>query len=446
MGDHLMKNIVRNTAMSNFPSGRMVDRKSLTCEVLRQRNVAFTIVELLVVIAIIGVLISLLIPAVQAAREAARRMQCSNNMKQWCLALHSYHNAQNKLPTGSGEFYHFIPTVGVTVHLLPYLEQGNSYNMLVTYANSEDAKKQLGTDTIGFPIGTARGNGNYDADITFRKELQQMGPISSLLCPSDNNSRQMTIVDPNCTPHLLSPCSNIMPCSGDAIDYNGIGDITSLILSDAFEPSSTASRGLFMPFDKKNISTVARQDGTSNTLAASEACASSIRDNGIEVKGGIQSGYDHGTNPSLCLNARNPSDRNLLQRGQTGNWRAQLFLLGTGDNRFTTILPPNSPSCYYRYEPGSMMDMFMETTRAPNYQHGIFTPTSNHTGGVNCTFLDGSARFVSDSVNAMNTGTNPETKQPWSYADFSMAPTGQSLYGIWGALGTPHGGESKTLP
>ena len=92
------------------------------------------------------------------------------------------------------------------------------------------------------------------------------------------------------------------------------------------------------------------------------------------------------------------------------------------------------------------MENLMRITGVPNYQHGIFTPTSNHSGGVNCTFLDGSARFVSDTVNAMNTGSNPETKQPWSYADFSMAPKGQSLYGVWGALGTPNGGESKTLP
>ena len=73
----------------------------------------------------------------------------------------------------------------------------------------------------------------------------------------------------------------------------------------------------------------------------------------------------------------------------------------------------------------------------PNFRYGIFTPTSNHTGGVNCAFLDGSVHFVSDTINAMNTGM--------SYADFSLTPTGTSLYGVWGALGTPNGGESKSL-
>ncbi len=90
------------------------------------KSSGFTLVELLVVIAIIGVLVGLLLPAVQAAREAARRMQCSNNLKQIGLAMHNHVDSRRKLPVlyvrGSGE-------TPWTVQILPYLEQGNVYNV-----------------------------------------------------------------------------------------------------------------------------------------------------------------------------------------------------------------------------------------------------------------------------------------------------------------------------
>jgi prepilin-type N-terminal cleavage/methylation domain-containing protein/prepilin-type processing-associated H-X9-DG protein len=89
---------------------------------------AFTLVELLVVIAIIGVLVALLLPAVQAAREAARRMRCQNNLKQIGLASHSHHDATGELPRA------FSPTTGLSWHvnILPYIEQQNLYNQFDT--------------------------------------------------------------------------------------------------------------------------------------------------------------------------------------------------------------------------------------------------------------------------------------------------------------------------
>ncbi|MCA9134000.1 MAG: DUF1559 domain-containing protein, partial [Planctomycetales bacterium] len=104
---------------------------------VRRRMSGFTLVELLVVIAIIGVLVGLLLPAVQAAREAARRMQCSNNLKQQGLALHNYHDAFRSFPIGVSYSLNSVVAVrheycaGSTnwrLSILPFLEQSNAFN------------------------------------------------------------------------------------------------------------------------------------------------------------------------------------------------------------------------------------------------------------------------------------------------------------------------------
>src|SRR5690606_7886274 len=92
---------------------------------VRGRSSGFTLVELLVVIAIIGVLVSLLLPAVQQAREAARRTHCSNNLRQIGLAMHSYHDTYNSLPivNWAAESSPTSLTCGVNVSILPFMEQ-----------------------------------------------------------------------------------------------------------------------------------------------------------------------------------------------------------------------------------------------------------------------------------------------------------------------------------
>jgi prepilin-type N-terminal cleavage/methylation domain-containing protein len=108
----------------------------------KSRRNGFTLVELLVVIAIIGVLIALLLPAVQAAREAARRMQCTNNLKQIGIALHNYHDICDALPavsaypaSSSAGKWRCGPSWLVTI--LPYIEQGSAYSSLV-FSQSTD--------------------------------------------------------------------------------------------------------------------------------------------------------------------------------------------------------------------------------------------------------------------------------------------------------------------
>src|SRR2546421_7545342 len=102
---------------------------SATPSLSRSHN-GFTLIELLVVIAIIAVLIALLLPAVQQAREAARRTQCKNNLKQFGLAMHNYHDTANRLPCTINPTPWSNCGVGAMVHLLPYMDQAPQYNQL----------------------------------------------------------------------------------------------------------------------------------------------------------------------------------------------------------------------------------------------------------------------------------------------------------------------------
>ena len=96
----------------------------------KRRKSGFTLVELLVVIAIIGILVGLLLPAVQAAREAARRMQCTNQLKQFGLALHNYADAFKKFPAGSAGPSYSGNRLNAMIGLLPYVEESSLYNMV----------------------------------------------------------------------------------------------------------------------------------------------------------------------------------------------------------------------------------------------------------------------------------------------------------------------------
>ncbi len=110
----------------------------------------FTLVELLVVIAIIGILVGLLLPAVQSAREAARRMQCTNQLKQFGLGLHNYADVSKKFPAGSGGPQHAGNRLNAMVGLLPYIEETNLYNMInspQTFGSQLSGRRRTALDT-----------------------------------------------------------------------------------------------------------------------------------------------------------------------------------------------------------------------------------------------------------------------------------------------------------
>jgi prepilin-type N-terminal cleavage/methylation domain-containing protein/prepilin-type processing-associated H-X9-DG protein len=143
---------------------------------MTHRRTGFTLIELLVVIAIIAVLIALLLPAVQAAREAARRIQCVNNLKQIGLALHNYHESRGSLPGADMVWNGFNPTeLSALANILPYLEQSNVFNNINFDFESYDPNNATVAATVinGFicpsdlpdPIPSLGGQTNYMANM-----------------------------------------------------------------------------------------------------------------------------------------------------------------------------------------------------------------------------------------------------------------------------------------
>ena len=302
---------------------------------MRPRPRAFTLIELLVVIAIIAVLIALLLPAVQAAREAARRMQCTNNLKQIGLALHNYESVNAVLPAGRSSGALLWSSLS---SILPYIEGGNLYNT-INY-NSPSIPYE------GFPSGVDNAT-----------SVRQV--VNTFLCPSDPKQDRL---DP------ALGTTNYAAVSGTGLQNNG-----------SFRPQDGAGvDGAF--FDRSATAFRDVTDGLSFTAAFGEITKGS----GTDATGLAGSA------------AINPRTQNL--QGPTGNAVTDAFCGGLtifggqrgrewsrGSYPFATFnhyLTPNSrtPDCL-----------------SGNFA-GRFAARSYHPGGVNALFLDGHVQFVKDTV------------------------------------------------
>lgn len=201
--------------------------------VVRKNRAAFTLVELLVVIAIIGILIALLLPAVQAAREAARRSQCSNNLKQLGLAMHNYHDSQKVFPynyRGEGESWSNHRRDCWFHRILPYIEQQPLYNQY-------EADQAQYAWWVAESIRTAK--------------------VPALCCPSDPDSPGLGGAGGS-----LAFQGNLLVCVGDNTNTAGASSATD---------TSTTYTGVIYGYSKTRFASIT--DGTSNTLLASEGIA-----------------------------------------------------------------------------------------------------------------------------------------------------------------------------
>jgi prepilin-type N-terminal cleavage/methylation domain-containing protein/prepilin-type processing-associated H-X9-DG protein len=344
---------------------------------MRTERQGFTLIELLVVIAIIAVLIALLLPAVQSAREAARRAQCTNNLKQIALAMHNYHTAVGSFPVGSvpGPAYAITPaygwaTWGPLAMMLPYLEQVPLYN------------------SCNFSWGLQGGIG-YQVNLT-----QQLTKIASFLCPSDGLVAQQ------------GSSNSYMGSIGVTTDWycggNPVCSATSL----------APSTGIFARTQTYGIQSVT--DGTSNTIAFSEMLApdtdTAYKSTGnavakrtrwrdaVEQQGGYGAAYrltNATTNlPALMAdfalcNQNYTAGTNL---GSTGIYGRAWIMGDAGSGTFQTLIPPSSPTNLWA-------DCCLNCNRnnSQTYQ-GYHNAASYHPGGANVGLADGSVRFVKSSI------------------------------------------------
>jgi len=351
-----------------------------SCRTLRR---GFTLIELLVVIAIIAVLISLLLPAVQSAREAARRAQCINNMKQLALAAHNYESANGSFPMGdhigrlnSGggmrqDFGHFVA-------LTAYYEQGAAFNAL---------------------------NTNLTLFVGANSTINAIG-MNLLWCPSDDVAGIRCPNDPNIDPTGWDDAYQPMTYSSyagnmgtRAYRWNDV----KLSQSDGMfnhnsgkDPQTTFVMGP-QTFAPVKISAIT--DGTSNTILYGE--------------------HAHSRLSAFTADYTQAYGSNWWS---SGDW---------GDTTFSTMFPPNFFKTY-----ADSVAVGAPTNKFPRSENFKMTAASNHPGGSNFAFCDGSVRFIKDSVNSWspNSVTVSGGSGDWVY-------TTTQPQGVFQALGTRNGGE-----
>ena len=448
------------------------------------RDAGFTLVELLVVIAIIGMLIALLLPAVQAAREAARRMQCSNHLKQLGLALHNHHDARGEFPSGSADVGpragSSIPTAtGTTIHnvndtsarrsafaaLTPFMEQTALYDVAMNVTPYQFSRILC----LANPNALDQGVWNTE--------------LSALVCPSDARIKDKEMNETGRTSYRVSVGDWIDAPGAGAYNINHRGFFTLRVLQPVGHLDDGTGRSVdpARPFEGYPRTFGSLEDGSSNTIAFSEAAIFSgqrqtsgtltgradavagLQSTGTFVLGGIAAVVSGATGPVPNQVGANASVTNagLLLEANVGSaelcrttragvrysstqatWvtfaGAGWGLASQTRTSFNTILGPNSPSCAsVAIGPTGTAGTAGHSTA--NDFAAMISASSYHNGGVNVCLGDGSIRFVADSISDRTTGWASGT------GSSQYVGSGTSNFGVWGALGSINGGESASL-
>ncbi|AGA29346.1 DUF1559 domain-containing protein [Singulisphaera acidiphila] len=337
------------------------------------RRRGFTLIELLVVIAIIAVLIALLLPAVQSAREAARRMQCINNLKQIGLASHNYESTNGAFQPSNIMQEGKYPTVAWTnnwsalAKALPFAEGGAAYNaMNFTVKDSQNSN----TTICGLLI-------------------------SMFVCPSDPNTRAFN------DGGTVFGATNYGPNDGDWYVFSWPDTPTSQIGSGG----GTPSRGAFAVNQARSIAQFV--DGTSNTILFSEVKSFQPRIKCGSLFSGISSSAPTSfPGPNDPLPAQYTScgvpDNKFHSRWSNGGVYHTGFTTAWPPNKSTTTNVPAGTVFTFPGPPSSGpidVDIISANENDGGPTYAAFTSRSYHSGGVNTLFADGSVKFIKSSVN-----------------------------------------------
>lgn len=337
---------------------------------MKSEKSGFTLVELLVVIAIIGVLVGLLLPAVQAAREAARRMQCSNNLKQLGLALHTYHATFKKFPpgrmtpyfgnfVGSGTSECWTGAISIHTHVLPYLELGNTYSQV-----------DFSQTRVRVPPSGPPNCPNNLRVVTTR--------IPLFVCPSEGK-------DPGTVPVNSYRYNNgVTICTSKAwFDNNGTREPwTTNCTSELNRVGGMFGEGAF--------SSAAITDGLSNTAAFSERIFGDLNSAMIspgDIRRTVPQSPTETTASHIasCTGSPTTGPHNSDHGMGNGVW----YYGHTHSSIYNHIFTPNSKV----FDCGTNISF-----NDGNNEGAIVTARSYHSGVVNVVAADGSLRTVSDNV------------------------------------------------